>query len=427
MKNVLKNRNYQLLFAGNLVSQIGQAFFAFAIGWYILTLTGSPFQAGAYVAASGLIQTLLVPFLSVYADRWHKGRMLFATDLARGLSILVAGFFIFQMNDPSIIIIILYLNAVVMAVSHAFFSPAAMAIIPEIVGDEHLREAMSLNSFVNSIQQLVGVLLAGVTYALLGIVGIFIYTGASFILSAISELFIQLDHQKRETSSDFKTYQKELKEGLSYLLQKPGLKEMLILIILLNFSIAPVFTNVYPFVFNLVLERTPLELSMVSVSLSIGMLVGGILVGTLSQGLSIKQAMKGGILATFILIMGHHFWLVMGSESLISYALFYPVFLSITFVFGLVNMWVNIPFNTGLTQAIDAKVRGRVMGLVSTIAQGLIPVAILIGGYLLEVTSVRVVLIVLTGVGFMPFVLFLKSTAVNQLLESLKEKKPVEA
>lgn len=427
MKKVLKNRNYQLLFAGNLVSQIGQAFFGFAMGWYILTITGSPFQAGVFIAINGLIQTLLVPFLSVYADRWHKGRILFATDLARGLSILLAGWLIFQLSDASIIIWILYLNAIVMAISHAFFSPAAMAIIPEIVGDENLREAMSLNSFINSIQQLVGVLLAGVFYALLGIFGIFLYTGISFILSAISELFIKLNHQKSLEKSSFKAYKKDLKFGLEYLLKTTGLKEMLMLIILLNFTVAPIFTNVYPFVFNLVLERTPFELSLVSVSLSVGMLVGGIMVGTMSQGFTIKQAMKGGIIATFIILLGHHGWLIFGSESVIDFNLFYPVFLGIAFIFGLVNMWVNIPFNTGLTKAIDPAVRGRVMGLVSTVAQGLIPLSILIGGYLLEVTSVRIVLIIFTGIGITPFILFLKSRAVNQLLSSLKEHEPQSA
>jgi MFS transporter, DHA3 family, macrolide efflux protein len=421
MKNVLNNRNFQLLFMGNLVSQIGQSFFGFAIGWYILTLTESPFQAGLFIAINGLIQTLLVPFLSVYADRWHKGRILFATDLVRGIFILLAGILIYQFNDVNIIIAVLYLNAVIMAIAHAFFSPASMAIIPEIVGDEHLREAMSLNSFVNSIQQLTGVLLAGFTYALLGIVGIFILTGVAFILSAISELFIRLNHQKSEIKSDFKSYLNDLSFGLKYLLKTTGLKEMLILIILLNFSIAPVFSNIYPYVFNIVLNRPPFDLSLASAALSIGTLIGGVSVGILSKNISIKQAMKGGILATFFILLGHHLWLVMGAEASLSYSLFFPFFLAILFVFGWVNMWINIPFNTGLTKAIEPAVRGRVLGLVSTVAQGLIPVAIFLTGVLLEITSVRIVLIILTVVGLLPFILFLKSKAVNELLGSLKE------
>jgi len=422
MKIVLKNRNFQLLFAGNLVSQIGQAFFAFAIGWYILTLTQSPFQAGLYIAVKGFLQVLFVPFLSVYADRWHKGRILFGTDLIRGIVILLGGFFIFQFSDVTSILYVLYATAFVMALCHALFTPAAMAIVPEIVGDDYLREAMSLNSFINSIQQLVGVLLAGVLYALIGIVGIFIVTGVSFILSAISELFIRLNHQKSESPATFKAYQKDLSFGVSYLLKTPGLTTMLALIILLNFSIAPVFSNIYPYVFNLLLERDPVELSIVSSMLSVGMLIGGITVGTMSQKYSIKQAMKGGMFVTLLIIMLHHFWLVLGVEAHLSYALFYGGFLTIIFFFGLVNMWVNIPFNTGLTQAIDPAVRGRVMGLISTLAQGLIPISIFVTGFFLEVTSIRIVLLVLTAIGMAPFILFLTSKPVNQLLESLKEK-----
>ncbi len=166
---LLKSRNYRLLFAGNLVSQIGSALYNFGISWFILTLTGSTFQAGLYLGFSGFFQILLVPFLSVYADRWHKGRILVFTDFIRGVTIIGAGLILWQFSAPEIILPTLYVTAFIIAVNHALFTPAVQAIIPEIVEDHQLQQAYSMNSFINSIQQLIGVLLAGILYALLGI------------------------------------------------------------------------------------------------------------------------------------------------------------------------------------------------------------------------------------------------------------------
>jgi len=133
MFKLLKNRNFFLLFTGNLVSQIGSIFYNFGIGWYILTLTSSAFQAGLYLGFSGFFSILLVPFLSIYADRWHKGKILVATDFIRGVFILAGGVILWFESDPQIILFMLYIVAFILAVNGAFFSPAVSAIIPEIV------------------------------------------------------------------------------------------------------------------------------------------------------------------------------------------------------------------------------------------------------------------------------------------------------
>jgi len=142
-------------------------------------------------------------------------------------------------------------------VNHALFVPAIQSILPEIVPNHLLQQAYSMNSFISSIQQLVGVLLAGILYALLGIVGIFVINGVSFIVSGFSELFIRLNHQKSTQENTFKEYVKDLKGGLDYARKKEGLLGIFSLIILLNFAVAPIFSNVHPYLFNLVWKKRP--------------------------------------------------------------------------------------------------------------------------------------------------------------------------
>ena len=420
MRALFKTRNYRLLFAGNLVSQIGSALYNFGISWFILSFTGSTLQAGIYLGFAGIFQILLVPFLSVYADRWHKGKILVITDVIRGVVILAAGAILWQYQSPEIVLPTLYITAFVIAVNHALFTPAVSAIIPEIVPDTLLQQAYSVNSFINSIQQLVGVLLAGVLYSLLGIVGIFVVNGVSFILSAISELWIRLDHTSHTSDKSVAQYFRDLSGGIRYVTDKDGLVGMFMLIILLNFAVAPIFSNIHPYVFNLVLNKPPIHLSLVSVAFSIGAILGGLLVGTIGLKASIKRSMRMGLISFYALLMVHHALIVLVVLDRIEYAVFLMSILAIAFVIAIANMWINIPFNTGLTRAVDAAYRGRVMGLISTLAQGLIPVAIFMTGLLLELLTLPVVLLIFAGIGLLPVLLFVRSKSVNQLLESLK-------
>ena len=420
MRALFKTRNYRLLFAGNLVSQIGSALYNFGISWFILSFTGSTLQAGIYLGFAGIFQILLVPFLSVYADRWHKGKILVITDVIRGVVILAAGAILWQYQSPEIVLPTLYITAFVIAVNHALFTPAVSAIIPEIVPDTLLQQAYSVNSFINSIQQLVGVLLAGVLYSLLGIVGIFVVNGVSFILSAISELWIRLDHTSHTSDKSVAQYFRDLSGGIRYVTDKDGLVGMFMLIILLNFAVAPIFSNIHPYVFNLVLNKPPIHLSLVSVAFSIGAILGGLLVGTIGLKASIKRSMRMGLISFYALLMVHHALIVLVVLDRIEYAVFLMSILAIAFVIAVANMWINIPFNTGLTRAVDAAYRGRVMGLISTLAQGLIPVAIFMTGLLLELLTLPVVLLIFAGIGLLPVLLFVRSKSVNQLLESLK-------
>ena len=420
MFKLLKNRNFFLLFTGNLVSQIGSTFYNFGIGWYILTLTSSALQAGLYLGFSGFFSILLVPFLSVYVDRWHKGKILVATDFIRGIFILAGGIVLWFESDPQIILVMLYLVAFILALNGAFFSPAVSAIIPEIVEDDELQDAFSMNSLIGSIQTLVGVLLAGLFYALIGIFGIFIVNGLSFILSAISEMFIKLKHIKKTKNSSLSAYLYELKDGMNYLVTKKGLMTMLLLIILLNFAVAPTFSNVHPYLFNLILEKPPFHLSLVASMFSLGMIVGGLSVSYLGKNTSIKTSMRVGLAGTMLVFVIHNLLIGWVALDFLSYEWFLGLFLTVSFFFALINMWVNIPINTGLTKAIDPSYRGRVLGLISTFAQGLIPLSLLLTGILLEWLPLTTVLIILTSIAILPFLIFLINKNVTHLLDSLK-------
>ncbi|HKM30493.1 MAG TPA: MFS transporter, partial [Bacilli bacterium] len=87
-QNVLRNKNYLLLFIGTLVSNIGATFYSFAISLYILSVTNNNAAIqGFYLGLCGIIFLVFTPLGGVIADRKNKAKIVYLTDYLRGFLI----------------------------------------------------------------------------------------------------------------------------------------------------------------------------------------------------------------------------------------------------------------------------------------------------------------------------------------------------
>ncbi len=422
MKSLFRNKNFVLLFSGNLVSQIGNTFYNFAISWFILSLTESAFQAGAYLAFGAILQALAVPLAGVFVDRLPKVRILVATDALRGLVVLLAGFSLFILRQDAYILFTLYVVSFVLAVNHAFFSPAAMALRPEIVKDEELNQCNAFFSMIGSVQVIIGVLLGGILYTFLGIELIFILNGATFLVSALSEMFIRTPYKKNGSVRDdspVRSYWGDFKTGLAYINAKSGLIEFMLIVLVLNFTFAPLFANVLPYLFNLELGRRPLDLSMAQMSFSFGVLAGSLVVGAVGKRLIVRNALRKGLSVQVLFYLVIVVLIVLVTAYGFPYQTFFVFFILTSFFFAVANMWVNIPINTGMLRAIDADVRGRVLSIIETFSGGLVPLAIFIGGIAIDMLPLGVVALALFVLSLVPYGLIMLNRQVDVLLKSL--------
>lgn len=417
MLSLLKNKNFFLLFTGTFVSNIGTMFYNFAIGWFILSLTQSPFQAGLYIAVGSVLQLISTPLAGVIIDRVEKVKILVATDAIRGVVVLLAGWFIFTLDGTTSILFILYGVTVILAINGAFFSPAAMAIIPEIVVSEKLNEANAFFSFIRSFQTIIGVLLAGILYTLVGIEVIFLINGISFIISAISEYFIT-STRTHNIISENPSFMGEFIEGLKYIKSKHGFISFLVVILFLNFALSPFFANLMPVFFNLEMNKEPIHLSGVQIAFSIGSMIGGVAVGMLGSKLKVLKTLRRGISLTLLLVGILGLLMHFTRQQQLDYTLFYVFFTVGALLLAFVNMFVNIPLQTSLMRIIDANVRGRVMAVLDTLTQGLIPLAVVLTGLLLEYLSISVVLVIIFIVMSVPYLVLMRSAKLTELLTS---------
>lgn len=390
MKKIFKNRNFFLLFQGTLVSAIGNSLYNFAIGWYILDLTGSPVQMGTYMATGAIIMLILTPFSGVIADRFDKVKIVYLTDFVRGIAILAAGYAIFQDLSLNQSMIVLYSATIVLAINGALFNPASGSLMPELVEQNEYQTAGSAMSMINSIQGIVGILLGGVLYSLLGVGWIFIINAATFIFSGISEMFIRNPHTDRG-KLDITSGLRDMKEGFMYLVGKRGLMHMMVGFAILNFAFIPIMANGFPYLFNVVLEVDAFDYSMVQVAWSIGTLIGAIAIGSIATRLKIFKSTFIGLLAMMAGFLGISFFINQIITGSMTYQAFFWSIAVLMASIGIMNMYLNIPLNAGFMRAIEPEYRGRAFSVVGTMSQAAVPLAMFLGGILIELQGIMFV------------------------------------
>lgn len=254
----IKDKNFLLLFIGSMVSGTGSRIYGFGISLYLLDLTGLASSTATYIAIWTFILFVLSPIAATFTDRWkRKVRVLYMTDFGRGIVYFLTGVGVYYFNsigNIDLVLATIYSLLVFIAIQTAFFSPASSALIPQIVHEDELVSASSLFQLTRSVINITGLALGAFLYLQLGIVALIFFNAVSFILSAISEMFISIDkpqthHRLIESAYEengvikgnkFKFYAKQvytdLKDAVVYIVRdaKPILAIVIIIIISLT-------------------------------------------------------------------------------------------------------------------------------------------------------------------------------------------------
>ncbi len=162
---VLRTREFRLLFGGQAVSVLGDRMAVVALAFAVLEIGGSTSDVGLVLAAGAfpLVATVLVG--GVVADRSSRRAVMVAADLVRVASqgamaaLLISGVAEVWM---------LALVAGVTGAATGFFSPASTGLLPEVVLAEQLQPANGLRASAVSTGEILGPVLGGVLVAAAG-------------------------------------------------------------------------------------------------------------------------------------------------------------------------------------------------------------------------------------------------------------------
>ncbi len=184
--------NFRLFFAGQTTSLIGTWMQQIAQGWLALQLSNDAFLVGV-VAAAGTLPILVLSLPGgLVADRFRRLRIVtIAQALLLLEAVLLWGFIWSGHMTIGWLIAIALLGGVI----SSFEIPARQSLFIELVGKEHVMDAIALNSSGFNFARIVGPALAAIVIARAGIAWCFGINALSYFAVLMSLALIRLPHQ----------------------------------------------------------------------------------------------------------------------------------------------------------------------------------------------------------------------------------------
>jgi MFS family permease len=203
--------NYRRYFSGQSLSLVGTWMQMTAQSWLVLSLTHSSTFLGLIVALQTLPVLLVGPYGGVVADRVDKRRLMVCLQSAMGVQALILGLLTVT---GSVRVWQIGVLAALLGLNNAFENPARQSFMLEMVGPEHLRNAVSLNSVMVNVARTVGPAVAGILIATVGDGVCFLANAASFVFVVGS--LVTLNRVALNPTPPMPRARGQLREGLRY-------------------------------------------------------------------------------------------------------------------------------------------------------------------------------------------------------------------
>jgi MFS family permease len=356
--SVFENRSFMLVWLGQATSLIGDRIHNLVVAWWIMEKTGDAAMVGYVLLAGALPLVVLSPLGGTLADRWDRRRILWISDLVRGIVVLVLAWL-----DASggLTIAHLFVATVLINLCAAVFTPALLAAVPTLVRPEQIMRASSMQDSVAAAAGIVGPAAGGMLVAAAGTEPAFAINGASYVVAAATALAARFPARVAAAGSGSGLIA-QLTEGLAYLRSARLILGMIVVFGALNFFAAPL--GIYlPYFARQVYGRSADALGWMEASLSVGMVVAGIMTSRWAT-----ERRKAGPILVSIVASGLMFG-ALGSRP--PYVAALAILFGMGLAIGVANTCILVLFQ----HMIPNETLGRVMGLVTTVTTAAQPVA----------------------------------------------------
>jgi MFS family permease len=362
----LKHRNYRLWFWGQMVSLFGTWMQTTAQGFLIYQLTHSSAYLGYVGFASGVPSWLFMMYGGVVADRVSRRKLLIITQSIMMILAFVLATLVFTGTVQAWHILLLAFG---LGSANAFDAPARQAFVSEMVDREDLTNAVALNATMFNTALIIGPAIAGIIYAAFGPGWCFAVNGISFIavIIALASMHLQPGPETSQHSSTLSA----LKEGINYVRHQPIIRALIGLVAttsLFGMSLA----TLLPAWSVKILHGNATTNGLLFSARGVGSLIGALTIATFGRSHVRGKFITVGSLCfpIFIAFFAMTYWLPL--------SLLFMVFL------GIATIFVANLSNATIQSIVPDSLRGRVMGVYTTIFMGSMPLGALILGVIAE-------------------------------------------
>ncbi|WP_113673926.1 MFS transporter [Vallitalea guaymasensis] len=395
----MKYKNNVLLVSGNIVSKMGSTLHNIALKSWLISISHNAALLG-WISALTTIPMLLFNFVSGYlADTKNKKRIIVVTDFVSGIVCLL---FALLVNVNKIYVPLILVVNITLAVCHSLFSPSLRALVPAIISKETIKKT---NAVLSNLTELVKIVSPALTAYLLTIDSIsiktlFVINGVSFLLSSISEMFIDYRYKNGNSKSSVKDLFYNIKDGFYYLKSHTVLFKLIIFAMITNLFLSG-YNVLLPYYGEVILRNSKIYGIALSFEAAGAIIASFFIYLSKKKEVDLNDIVKATIPQGLSLIIGAYPH---------SYALFISVFL-----FGYFLSRFNVLFFTYIQSNCDENYLGRVFSVIFTMAGVLMPLGDIIFGYVSSILANYTFVVIGGGILITTLFIFNKKQKVNQI------------
>jgi MFS family permease len=352
--------------------------FVFCLEVMVYQMTQSKGMMGSVIFAFAFPAFLLRLIGAPLIDRFDRVKIILVLNIVRSCTISI--FFIVSLTDY-IAVWQFFVICAILGSCAAWFLPAGMALLPNLLKKEQLVRGYSLLETSTSMATLLGPIIGGTLVGWSGPeVGIGFYAGILMIGSFLNFLLSRQRDQfsnpleipsNQGTSWNWRQFAQEWKRGFTFFRYVPALVGIMSLLAISNFCFATWHQLLVPLGIE-VLHVNIRMISFLGPSMSLGVMCGAFITTWIGDIQARSKMMTGSFVLTGLVVLG------------ISFSDNYWITLFLFFLFG-----VSIPFFNSYSSSIFGQLvpdayRGRVMSVRLLIGQGLVPIGNITGGWVSE-------------------------------------------
>lgn len=372
-----------------LISTFGSSVYAFGISLYVLAITGSAANFAINLICSILPRTLLAPFAGYIADNYSKKTIVILAQFASALS--VGGLLAYSMA-AGLSLTAIYTTTALLSVSSMFASVTFSSSIANLIDPDRIQKAMGFNQSALAVATIGGPVVGGILFGFVSMNVFLVIQVAAYVLAVALESTMNFRlFTKRVEKAEGEAKQsvlKGMKEGVVYLRSNRVVMVIVTVAIGVNFFFSALMIGL-PFIAVQELKIEATHFGFIEAMIAVGMLIASIY---FSIGKEVKfplQFSKRGILGMSVLLAG------MGLPLVIefSYTVTVVYFLLLMLVFGVTNVFVNTPIGVMMQKDVEEEYRGRVFGILESMAMAMMPLGYLLFGLLYDIVPAEYVVL----------------------------------
>lgn len=364
LRSAFSNRNFAIYMSGNSISLIGFWMQRIAVSWLAWLISGSAFWVGVIAFVDIVPMIFITPLFGVWADRFDRKSMAVIAQVL----MMVQAFVLFVLVWFDMLTIgWLFTLALAEGVLQAAYQPIRLSIIPNLVRKEDLVAAAAFTAVAFNVARCAGPAIAGVVIAVSSPAIAILFNAVSYMLIVVAWRFIHLPVKARRLEK--KSFAEDIAAGFSYVVEKPALLSMFILLTVVSLFIRPVAFMLSAFV-GAVFEAGELTLALFTSAMGLGAVLAG---------LKLSMVGKTHGLVREILLMTAVAILCLAGFASITIIWLASVLM---FIFGYAITIGSVAGQTLVQNSIDDDMRGRVLSLWAAFTRGAPALGVLLIGWL---------------------------------------------